>query len=103
MKKTVQLSRGKRGLRDRFELMDAVILVFLTVWAISIILPFVSVIAISFATPKEYLESPLLLFPTRPTLANYRTLFADGRILIGYRTTLIILLLGVPINMFLTT
>ncbi|MCI8623009.1 MAG: carbohydrate ABC transporter permease [Provencibacterium sp.] len=83
--------------------MDAVILVFLTVWAISIILPFVSVIAISFATPKEYLESPLLLFPTRPTLANYRTLFADGRILIGYRTTLIILLLGVPINMFLTT
>lgn len=44
-----------------------------------------------------------MLFPSRPTLNNYNTLFQDGRIWTGYRTTLIILLLGMPLNMFLTT
>lgn len=94
-------SGGK--LRNRFEMMDAVLLVILTVWALIILLPFISVVAASFSTHKEYLETPLLLFPTRPTLENYKMLLADGRILIGYRTTLLILALGMPINMFLTT
>ena len=81
-------SGKKRSLRNRFELMDAIILVILLVWALLIVIPFINVIAISFATPQEYLDSKLLLFPTQPTLSNYKTLFADGRILVGYRTTL---------------
>jgi putative aldouronate transport system permease protein len=83
--------------------MDGVILTILTIWGLLIVFPFISVIGISFATPQEYLDATLLLFPLKPTLSNYATLFADGRILVGYRTTLIILLMGVPINMFLTT
>ena len=96
-------SGKKRSLRNRFELMDAIILIILLIWALLIVIPFINVIAISFATPQEYLDSKLLLFPTQPTLSNYKTLFADGRILVGYRTTLTILLIGVPLNMFLTT
>ena len=97
--KTTRIKNQRRG----FEMLDAVILVILCVWAFIIVLPFVSVIAVSFSTPKEYMESSLLLFPLKPTLQNYRMLFADGRIFVGYRTTLSILLLGVPLNMFLTT
>ena len=44
-----------------------------------------------------------MLFPTKPTLSSYQTLFKDGRILIGYKTTLLLLALGLPLNMFLTT
>jgi putative aldouronate transport system permease protein len=90
-------------LRNRFEIMDFILLVILVFWGLAIVLPFISVIAISLSTPKEYLEATLLLFPKEPTVANYTTLFSDGRIFVGYRTTLLILLLGVPINMFLTT
>lgn len=100
-----QKAKGKRiGVRNaRFELMDGIILFVLLVWAIVILFPFVNVIAASFSTPKEYMNSPLMLFPSNPTLENYKTLFQDGRIWTGYRTTLLILVLGVPLNMFLTT
>jgi putative aldouronate transport system permease protein len=49
------------------------------------------------------MTTPFLLFPKQPTLANYEKLFSDGRIFIGYRTTIIILLIGLPVNMLLTT
>ncbi len=92
-----------KNIRARFELMDWIIAAALLIIALLIIIPFISVIATSFATQKEYLESKLLLFPMEPTIDNYYRLFQDGRIWIGYRTTLTFLLIGVPLNMFLTT
>ena len=98
------MSRVKkhRGYRNRFELLDAIILLFLLLMAFMIIVPFINVIATSFATQKEALETPLLLIPKDPTIDNYYRLFQDPRIGIGYKTTLMILFLGVPINLFLT-
>ena len=93
----------KRSFREKFELMDALILIILTAWACIIILPFISVVATSFATQKESLESTLLLVPREPTIDNYYRLFQDPRIPIGFKTTSMILLIGVPINLFLTT
>ena len=92
-----------KGLKGRFEALDLILLVFLCAWATVIVLPFVNVIAISFASHREYLTTTLLLFPRSPTLENYARLFQDGRIWIGYRTTVQILGLGLPINMLLTT
>jgi putative aldouronate transport system permease protein len=71
--------------------------------ALAIVFPVINVIATSFASQQEAAERPLMLFPSKPTIDNYFRLFQDPRILIGYKTTLLILLLGVPINMFLTT
>lgn len=89
--------------RHRFELLDAIILFILLIFAAIIIVPFISVVGTSFSTQKEALESSLLLFPSQPTIDNYYRLFQDPRIVIGYRTTSLILLLAVPINLFLTT
>lgn len=83
--------------------MDVMLFLFLTVWGAVILLPFLNVIAISFASYKEYLETPLLLFPKQPELKSYLELMEDGRIWIGYRTTLIIVLIGVPLSLFLTS
>lgn len=91
-----------RGYRHRFELYDAVILIILLLMAAMIVVPFINVIATSFATQKEAMETPLLLIPKEPTIDNYYRLFQDPRIGIGYKTTLLILFLGVPINLFLT-
>jgi putative aldouronate transport system permease protein len=98
------LTTGKRtrGIKNRFELLDLVLILVLTFFALAIIVPFINVIAISFSSQKEYLDTPLLLAPKRPIISNYSRLFADGRIWIGYRTTMIFLLVGVPVNMFLT-
>jgi len=94
---------GLGGKRTRFELLDGIILSVLLFIAILIVFPFINVIATSFATQKEYLEARLLLFPKSPTIDNYYRLFQDGRIWIGYRTTLLYLFIGVPLNMILTT
>lgn len=82
--------------------MDIVLFIILTLWGAAILLPFINVIAISFSSYKEYLETPLLLFPRQPELKSYIELVEDGRIWIGYRTTLIIVAIGVPLSLFLT-
>lgn len=93
----------RRSSRTRFELLDGVILFFLLFMAVLIVIPVLNVLATSFATQQEVAENPLLLVPSKPTIDNYYRLFQDPRILIGYKTTLLILCVGVPINMFLTT
>lgn len=98
------VAKNGRGFsRQRFELLDAIILIILLFFAAVIVIPFVSVVGMSFASQKESLESTLMLIPKQPTIDNYYRLFQDPRIAIGYRTTIYILLLGVPLNLFLTT
>ncbi|WP_274652105.1 carbohydrate ABC transporter permease [Paenibacillus humicola] len=92
---------GKRN--NKLQSLDIILLVILTSFAAAIILPFINVVATSFATQQEYLKTTLLLIPSTVTFENYKAFFADGRIWIGFRTTLLILGLGLPINMFLTT
>ena len=82
---------------------DIVLMTILSVWALAILLPVINVIAVSFTSNKEYLARPMMLFPLEPTLKNYIDLLQDKRILIGYRTTLLLVLIGVPLNLFLTT
>jgi putative aldouronate transport system permease protein len=86
----------------KFEPFEVVIGLVLTIWGIVIIFPFFNVIALSFSTEKEYLQTPYLFFPLKPTLDNYRQLLSESRILIGYRTTLLYVVIGVPYNMLMT-
>ena len=89
--------------RRKIDVIDVLLFLFLTIWGLVILLPFVNVIAISFFSYKEYLETPLLLIPQQPELKSYQELFEDGRIWVGYRTTIIIVLIGVPLSLFLTS
>ena len=81
---------------------DFLIAGFLFLLVLAVVVPFINTIAISFSTQREYLNTPLLLIPRKPTLNNYINLLGDKRISIGYLTSLKILLLGLPINLFLT-
>ncbi len=92
----------KKNYRYRFQLIDFVILVLLCAAALMIVLPFVNVVAISLTTQKAYADTPLLLFPEVFTWENYQTLLDDGRIMIGYKTSTLLLLIAMPINMLLT-
>ncbi len=92
----------KLAKRKKIDAVDVILFIILTVWGLAILLPFINVIAISFSSYKEYLETPLLMFPKSPTLNSYKELIEDGRIWVGYRTTLTILVIGVPLSLFLT-
>lgn len=83
--------------------MDAVILLVLLAGVLIIIFPFFNMVATSFTSYKEYLQSTWVFWPKEPTLQAYQELFKDARILIGYKTTLTYLAIGVPMNLFLGT
>lgn len=89
--------------RRKINVWDIMLMGILGIWALAILLPVINVVAVSFTSNTEYYERPLMLFPYEPTLKNYMDLFDDGRVLIGYRTTLLLVCIGVPLNLFLTT
>lgn len=97
-------SEGKRKSKlNHVTWSDILITVIMLIWALMIIIPFYNVIVVSFTTETEYARNPLLLFPHMPTIANYKRLFDSGRLLGGYRNTLALLAIGLPLSMFLTT
>lgn len=89
--------------KHRITMLDYVLLLVMLVFALIIVVPLIHVIAMSFATQKEYLDTPLLIIPKNPTLNAYHALFSDGRIWIGYLSTLKLVLIAVPLNLILTT
>jgi putative aldouronate transport system permease protein len=90
-------------MKKKLNVYDYLLILFLLMSGLIVVLPFFNVVVISFATNKEYYERPLMLIPHSPTLKNYIDMYADGRIFVGYRTTLQILAMGLPFNLFITT
>ena len=82
--------------------MDAILLVLLTAFAVTIVFPFYTSIIVSIMSEHEYLRNPFTLIPKAPELSSYETLINQGNIISGYRNTLIHLALGMPLSMFLT-
>ena len=89
--------------KKKFELMDAVILLILFIGMLAILIPFFNVVAISFTSYTEYMQSVWVVWPKNSVLDAYKELFKDSRILIGYKTTLTFLAIGLPLNVLLST
>ncbi|MDR2103145.1 MAG: carbohydrate ABC transporter permease [Treponema sp.] len=87
----------------KLDIIDVLLFILLSLWGLVILIPFLNAVAISFTSHKEYLESPLLLIPKAPEFKAYQELFNDSRIGIGYRTTLTIIAIGVPLSLFLSS
>lgn len=92
----------KKVHNQRFTLMDAILLLLLTAFAVTIIFPFYTSIIVSIMSEHEYLKNPFTLIPKAPELSSYETLINQGNIISGYRNTLIHLALGMPLSIFLT-
>ncbi len=95
--------KGKKIKRGSITALDVFFIIFLTIGALAIIVPFWNVLVVSFSTQKEYADNPLMLFPKNPTLESYKYLFRDGKIKQGYINTGKLLMMGLPLSVFLTT
>ena len=89
-------------LKKKMDWVDWVCVIALGVFALIIMIPFFNVVMISITSQKDYLNSTFLVIPRHPTLQSFKRLFEDGRIWSGYKSTLTILTIGMPINVFLT-
>lgn len=87
-------------------IMDAIVYIILTILAILMVIPFIYVIAASFATEADILSSPLFLFPPHPTVAAYKQIFdmtgMGAQVLRSLAVSICVTLVGTFINLLLT-
>lgn len=77
--------------------------VILTLVAIVMLLPFINVIAGSFATSAELMQRPLMLFPNEPTLDAYMYIFRSNTIPRALIVSIYVTLIGTLLNIVMTT
>jgi len=94
---------GKKSFGERvFDVFNYTLVGLITFACIA---PMWYVIAASFSSPLALMRTTgMFWWPQgEPTLAGYELVFANPNILSGYRNTFIILLIGLSVNMFMTT
>ena len=101
--KILKTNRIHKSNNRKFEFIDMVLLLILTLWGLIIFIPFLNSVVISFSSYESYLQNRFMLYPVDLDFSGYKQLLEDARIAIGYRTTLIFVALGVPINLFMTS
>ncbi|WP_127586855.1 carbohydrate ABC transporter permease [Paenibacillus koleovorans] len=75
---------------------------FLTLFAVCVIIPFLYIIAGSFAAPEEFARKTFVLFPTNWSLAGYRYIFSTDTIRTSLLVTVGVTVVGTIVNLFLT-
>ncbi|HBP39000.1 MAG TPA: ABC transporter permease [Clostridiales bacterium] len=75
---------------------------FLFLFGLSAIYPFIYILGISLMTDQDYLKQGIALFPRHVTLDSYRQIFWNGNVFDSYKSTLIITFGGTAINLVLT-
>lgn len=85
---------------------DIVIYLLVTLLAIIMVVPFIYVIASSFASEREIQTRPLFLIPNEPTLAAYKEIFnmrgMGPTVLRSLVVSIFVTVIGTLINMFFT-
>lgn len=94
---------SRRSAARRFTGMDLALFLLLTLFALSIAIPFWNVLITSLSPQKAYADNPAALFPAEFSLESYRYLFRDGKIVQGLKNTLVLEMYGLPLSLFLTT
>ena len=98
--KTKYGKRVRKSLGDR--IVDGIIYVVLGLIALCTVLPFVYVVAGSFATEKELTEKAFFIIPEVWSLNAYRYAVRTANILRGLRNSLILTILGTAMCMLFT-
>ena len=82
------------------QLVQILIYLFVGAFAIVTVLPFLYVVAGSFATERELTEKAFFIIPSEFSLNAFQYLFKTGDVFKGLKNSLIVTIIGTLINMF---
>jgi len=94
-------NRIKRSLGD--EIVQVLIYVFIAAFALLTVLPFLYILAGSFATEKELTERAFFIIPKVFSLNAYSYILKTGDVFRGLKNSIILTALGTTVNMIFTT
>ena len=84
------------------KMFNVINIIFLIIVSIITLLPFVNIIAGSFATQLEYIERPMMLFPKKPSLLAYEYIFKSNTVPNGLKVSAYVTIVGTIINLLMT-
>lgn len=76
--------------------------VFLGIIAVVILYPLIYVVSASFSDAMSVTSGKMVLWPVDVTLENYKEVFKNENIILGFRNSLIILFAGTAVNLVMT-
>ena len=88
--------------RKRFEALDIVSFIVLTLMLMIVVVPFYSAFVTSLTSSASYARSPVQLFPYEFTLDSYRYVLKNASLLAGYSNTIFITVIGVALSMLVS-
>lgn len=92
----------KANKMKKYELFDYINITLLLLWGMIVLYPFYNSVIVSLVSQTEYVKTPFMLYPKHIVLDSYLYMLKNNGLLNGYKSTLTIVLIGVPLNMFLT-
>ncbi|HBI73230.1 MAG TPA: ABC transporter permease [Lachnospiraceae bacterium] len=98
---TYHSNKIKTGVGDRIA--QVIIYLVVGIFALITLLPFLYVVAGSFATEKELTEKAFFIIPSQYSLNAYKYIMETGEVFRGLKNSLIMTTLGTTVNMFFTT
>ena len=103
-KKKEIISSGPVGANDTVgsRMFDIFNYLFVTLVAITTIIPFIYIIGASFATEYEIATRPMFFIPQDVSLNAYKYIFSSNKILRGFGNSIFITAAGTAINLFFT-
>ena len=87
----------------KFSLGNVIIASVLILWGFVILYPFYNSILVSFMTQAEYMRKPFALIVSNPTLVAYEEILSDNKFFDGYRNTLMMLAVRLPLSLLTIT
>lgn len=102
MSSATKNSPQKLHAKKRFDWPQAIIVTIACIWALVIIYPFYNAILMSITPYGVYIKQPFMLYPIEIDWSSYKFIFQYRGLLDGFKTTFIILVVGVAYNLFLT-
>ena len=94
-------SKIKRSPGD--QAVQVIIYIIIGLFAVTTVLPFLYVVAGSFATERELTERAFFVIPRELSLNAYKYIIGTGDVFKGLRNSVIVTVVGTAINMFVTT
>ncbi|MBR0464240.1 MAG: carbohydrate ABC transporter permease [Clostridia bacterium] len=101
-KPVVRHSRNSRQSRGDV-IFETIVIILLAILALTIIYPLYFVVIASFSEAKAVVGGEVIFFPRGITLDNYRECFKNGDLMLGYKNSFCLLLIGTAVYLFLTT
>lgn len=84
------------------QVVQVLLYIFIALVAVICLLPFIYIIAGSFATEAELTERPFFLIPREFSINAYSYIFKDGSVFRGLRNSLFVMIVGTLVNMFVS-